>query len=123
MGQPTTFTSSGGEQCYLLPTGVTSVHVEATGATGGGADSSSGLAAIETADASLPASVVSEASPTLYVEVGGTPPAGSQSSGTPGGFNGGRCWKLRRDSRGWWWRCVGRTDLFDGVDVRMRSHA
>lgn len=74
-GASQTFNATGGEQQYVVPAGVTAVHVVAVGAHGGG--SSPGRAHKVTGD--IPVT----GGQTLYVEVGGLP------SGSTGGFNGG----------------------------------
>jgi len=81
-----TFSPTGGEQTFTVPPGVTSLSVVATGAGGGSgqgvAGGAGGLGAQVTATLSV------TPGETLYVEVGGTGAAGSQSGGS-GGFNGG----------------------------------
>lgn len=86
----TTFSYTGGEQSFVVPPGVTTLHVVATGASGAdNADSSTypdsyngfaGGGAQVTADISV------TPNQTLYIEVGGS--HGSQSLYT-GGWNGG----------------------------------
>jgi len=72
-GSGVTFASTGYEQCYTVPVGVTSVHVTSTGAPGAGGGNGGRV----TRDLDV------TPGQTLYVEVGGT------GSGTSGGFNGG----------------------------------
>jgi Glycine rich protein len=78
------FTSTGSEQCYVVPSDVTSVTITAIGAPGGSAAFGGGFGA----DVSgvMPVS----AGQTLYVEVGG-PGVGMSTTpaGSPGCFNGG----------------------------------
>ena len=80
----------GGEHCYTIPAGVTTVHVVATGAAGGStsnasASASGGLGAIVSADVLLPDGIS-----TLYVEVGGIGGFGNTpTDGTDGGGPGG----------------------------------
>ncbi|HLW96252.1 MAG TPA: glycine-rich protein, partial [Solirubrobacteraceae bacterium] len=70
---------------YLVPAGITSISVTATGGSGGnGANSTGGLAAIATGNLAV------TPGETLYVEVGGAGDAGNLSdSSDAGGFNGG----------------------------------
>jgi len=78
-----TFTSTGSEQTFVVPAGVTSLHVVAIGAPGGigGGGSAGGKGArVETDIAVTPGQ-------TLYIEVGGA--GGAGASGGAGGFNGG----------------------------------
>jgi hypothetical protein len=87
-GDTATFNSTGAEQTFTVPVGVSTVHVVAVGGrggTGGLATDVGGFGAIATAD--LPVS----AGQVLYVEVAGNGAAGYTSSGStvPGGFNGG----------------------------------
>jgi hypothetical protein len=69
------FSYTGGEQTLAVPPGVTSVTIEAVGASGGGNAGGAGGAASATATVT--------AGSTLYVEVGG------QGTASAGGFNGG----------------------------------
>ena len=78
-----TFSAIGAEQCYLVPAGVTSVQISATGAPGGGASSGEGFGA------AVGAVVPVSAGQTLFVEVGGAGAASSGGGGAVGGFNGG----------------------------------
>jgi hypothetical protein len=68
-----TYASTGAEQTFTVPAGVTAVTVHAVGAYGGNALSPQGLGADVTATVTVPAGTT-----TLYVEVGGdgatTPP-------------------------------------------------
>jgi hypothetical protein len=73
-GTPSTFGFTGADQCYVVPAGVTAIHVAATGAS-----TPHGLGATVIADIG----VVS--GQTLYVEVGGAP----APTGIGGGFDGG----------------------------------
>ena len=85
-----TFTSTGAEQTFTVPAGVTSIHVVAIGGAGGAAYSGYGGApggrgAVVSGDVSVTPG-------TLYVEVGGDATSvGCQYSEIPcrGGFNGG----------------------------------
>lgn len=76
----TTFTSTGAEQCYTVPAGITTLHVVAVGAGGGGSlGGSGGVAARVTSDLTV------SPGETLYVEVdvgGGSP--GFQAGGGGG---------------------------------------
>jgi hypothetical protein len=79
-----TFTFTGGVQTFVVPPGVTLLHVDAFGAQGGQGDAPGGKGGrVETTIAVTPGE-------TLYIVVGG---AGSNSGGGgapgPGGFNGG----------------------------------
>ena len=79
VGGVTVFASTGAEQCYVVPRGVTVVHVVAEGAPGASSpNATGGLGATVTAD--VP---VAEGVEVLYVEVGST------GVGSSGGFNGG----------------------------------
>ena len=91
VGQTTcVFSSTGGEQTFTVPAGVTSVMVSAVGAPGGSipfVSSVAGKGAAVTATVALPAGTT-----TLYVEVGGVggdPATCSPQAVAPGGFNGG----------------------------------
>jgi hypothetical protein len=73
------FSYTGGEQSYVVPPGVTQVHVVAVGAPGGGAAETMG--AVVSGDLPIPAGQV-----LLFVEVGGS----GSSVAQPGrAFNGG----------------------------------
>jgi hypothetical protein len=74
-GATQTFTATGAEQQYVVPSGVSALHVVATGAPGGGA--TGGRAHQVTGDVAV------TGGQTLFVEVGGL------ASGGTGGFNGG----------------------------------
>ena len=94
------YASTGGEQSFLVPNGVTSVNVMATGAKGAGGNGGAG----GTASATLAVTAGS----TLYVEVGGageesTEPAfngGGRGAGGQGGFGGGGASDVRTVSCG-----------------------
>jgi uncharacterized repeat protein (TIGR01451 family) len=81
-----TFNSTGEEQCYVVPVGVTSVHVAAVGGEGGtglstarsGPAGAGGLGAVVSDDLGV------KAGETLYVEVG----VGGGSAGLGGGGGG-----------------------------------
>src|SRR5690349_10216693 len=76
-----TFSYTGGEQCYTVPAGVTSLHVTAVGGAG-----SAGIAPLSAAGgkgANVTGLVSVTPGQTLYVNVGGN---GAVSAG---GFNGG----------------------------------
>jgi hypothetical protein len=82
--------TTAGEYRFVVPGGVTSLHVVAIGARGGGPNGATGgLGAQVSADLTV------QRSQRLYVEVGGnggsvTPPTvGAGSAGGAGGFNGG----------------------------------
>jgi len=82
------FSFTGGEQTFVVPAGVTGLHVVAVGARGGGASglasgAEGGFGAVVSGDVAV------SPGETLYVEVGG---AGGKGTGTgtgTGGFNGG----------------------------------
>jgi hypothetical protein len=79
------FSFTGGAQTFAVPAGVTSIHVQATGAPGGSFAESGGFGAVVTSDLSvIPGEV-------LYVVVGGpgVNVQGSDTIGEAGGFNGG----------------------------------
>lgn len=74
------FSYTGVEQSYLVPSGVTSVHVVAVGAPGGGGTQiTGGRGAVVSADLPVP-----QGQTVLYVEVGGTG-AGFNGGGSPNG--------------------------------------
>jgi hypothetical protein len=78
------FTATGTEQAFTVPAGVTSVHIVAVGAKGGGA--LGGVGGTATADLAV------TPGQTLYVEVGGIGqfgPAGFNGGGSGGGFPSG----------------------------------
>ncbi len=84
-----TFASTGAEQSFAVPTGVTSLTVTAVGAAGG-------QSVFTPTGPPGKGSAVSGAVPvtsgaTVYVEVGGTPSTSGCYTGDPcaGGFNGG----------------------------------
>jgi glycine rich protein len=87
LGATQTFISTGAEQTFTVPAGVTSIHVVAIGASGGAGGNSGGAGG-------APAQVSGDLSVTpgqvLYVEVAGNGNGGSaaQNPGA-GGFNGG----------------------------------
>jgi Lamin Tail Domain/Glycine rich protein len=88
---PVTFTYTGAEQTYTVPAGVTSLQVQAVGASGGG--SAGGFQPVQGGTGGLVvgelgAGSVIKPGDTLYVEVGGA--GGNAGSGlAEGGFNGG----------------------------------
>ena len=75
-GNPAVFTYSGGEQCWVVPAGVTSINVLAIGAPGDGAAKAGKGDRVYSAMAVTPGQ-------TLYINVGGA------GSGATGGYNGG----------------------------------
>ena len=81
------FTDTGTEQTFTVPSGVTSLQVMAVGAPGGNGQSGGvgGLGGVVSATISV------SAGETLYVEVGGAGASGGPGSGTvePPTFNGG----------------------------------
>lgn len=78
----TTFLYTGAEQTFVVPGGVTSVHVVAIGGSGGAAtDASGGVAAEAIGNVNV------TPGQTLYVEVGGK--GKGLGEGGQGGFNGG----------------------------------
>jgi hypothetical protein len=86
-----TFSATGGEQSFTVPTGVSSVRVEAVGAAGeGGFEGSVG---------GLGADVVGQlpvaAGETLYVEVAAPSVGGAGAGGPEGGGNGGNASDVR----------------------------
>src|SRR6266566_3419608 len=82
-----TYASTGGEQTFTVPSGVTTVTVTAVGAPGG--TESGGITAGRNGASVTATAPLSAGTTTLYVEVGGpgTMPIGT--GGMPGGFNGG----------------------------------
>ena len=84
----TTFIFTGTEQLYMVPAGVTSVSVVATGAPGGkGIDGTSGVGGSGGSGAVAAGELAVAPGETLYVEVGGVGIDGG--FGGAGGFNGG----------------------------------
>jgi hypothetical protein len=80
------FTSTGEEQTFRVPAGVTSIHVVATGGRGGngsGSPKAPGFGATVTGD------VLVSPLQLLYVEVGGNGGSATGPAGALGGFNGG----------------------------------
>ncbi|MBV9197471.1 MAG: lamin tail domain-containing protein [Solirubrobacterales bacterium] len=86
---PVTFTSTGAEQAYTVPEGVTSLEIQAVGANGGSTNLSSpagvagGTGGLVTGEVAVGPNQAIKPGQTLYVEVGGNP------TGERGGFNGG----------------------------------
>lgn len=82
-----TFTSTGVEQVFTVPTGVYTVHVRAVGGHGGTGGNQSftngGFGAVAVADLAV------SPGQTLYVEVGGNGGDGTVLSAGAAGFNGG----------------------------------
>jgi len=76
-----TFTFTGNEQTFTVPSGVSTIHVAAIGGRGGKAGEPGGGGAEVQGDLNV------KPGQTLYVEVGGNGGAGEVVS--PGGFNGG----------------------------------
>jgi hypothetical protein len=72
------FTFTGGEQSFVVPEGIRTVHVRAIGGEGADAGTIQGGQGVEVQD-----DIPVEPGEVLYVEVGGSP------SGATGGFNGG----------------------------------
>jgi hypothetical protein len=77
-----TFLYTGSEQTFIVPVGVTSIHVVAVGGSGGAGGSAAGGAA-----AQVTANLGVTPGQTLYVEVGGK--GKNSEGGGGGGFNGG----------------------------------
>jgi hypothetical protein len=75
------FAYTGGEQAFVVPSGVSSIHVLAVGGSGGEGDLSGGAAAQVSADLAV------TPGQTLYIEVGGI--GQDSGEGGAGGFNGG----------------------------------
>jgi hypothetical protein len=82
------FTYTGKQQEFVVPTGVTSVHVEAVGAQGGPAAGEQGGAGGRGAVVS---GAVNVKPGTLYVDVGG--PGKQEAGGFNGGANGGNAFE------------------------------
>ena len=92
-----TYAPTGSEDTFLVPEGVSTIHVVATGAPGGVGNGGApgGLGAQVSADLAI------SPGQTLYVNVGGTPTGGAGCDGSAachGGFNGGTA----RDPSGCW---------------------
>jgi hypothetical protein len=86
MAETVKFSSTGEEQTFRVPAGVTSIHVVATGGQGGagtGNSRSPGFGATATGDLQVSPLQL------LFVEVGGNGGAATGSTGGTGGFNGG----------------------------------
>ena len=83
LGQTVSFFSTGGQQTFTVPAGVSTVNVVAVGGSGGGAGSKAPGGFGGESSASLAVSP----GQVLYVEVGGN--GGSGSGSGAGGFNGG----------------------------------
>jgi hypothetical protein len=83
LGQTVSFFSTGGQQTFTVPAGVSTVNVVAVGGSGGGA----GSKAPGGFGGELSASLAVSPGQVLYVEVGGN--GGSGSGSGAGGFNGG----------------------------------
>ena len=88
---PVTFGYTGAEQSYVVPAGVSSLQVGATGAPGGTgvASGDGGIGGAGANGAHVDAVVPVTPGETLYVEIGGAGGTGNQNSGGTGGFNGG----------------------------------
>src|SRR5262249_42775645 len=85
-GATATFNFTGAEQTFVVPNGVTAIHVDAVGGRGGMGDGGAvgGFGAHATADLPVTAGQV------LFVLVGGNGNAGQEMANTSaGGFNGG----------------------------------
>jgi hypothetical protein len=90
---PVTFSSTGGQQNYVVPAGVTSLEVQAVGADGGANDNGEGpqpggTGEMVRGELGVGAGSVIKPGETLYVEVGGDG-SGAVAGGGGGGFNGG----------------------------------
>jgi len=77
-----TFTYTGGEQVFVVPAGVTTLHVVVIGGAGGPSEFAGGVAAQVIGDIAV------TPGQTLYVEVGGNGHSAGLGGGL-GGFNGG----------------------------------
>ena len=85
-----TFTATGAEQAYVVPAGVTAVHVEAIGAPGGdGLPANSGTPGEGGRGGVVRADVPVSPGQVLYVAVGGPGASGGVLGPNPGGWNGG----------------------------------
>jgi hypothetical protein len=86
MAETVKFSSTGEEQTFRVPAGVTSIHVVATGGKGGagtGNSRSPGFGATATGDLQVSPLQL------LFIEVGGNGGAATGATGGAGGFNGG----------------------------------
>jgi hypothetical protein len=86
MAETVKFSSTGEEQTFRVPAGVTSIHVVATGAQGGagtGNTRTPGFGAAATGDLQVSPLQL------LFIEVGGNGGAATGAGGGAGGFNGG----------------------------------
>src|SRR4051812_37628472 len=79
----TLFTSTDAEQQYVVPAGVTALHVVAIGAQGGSGTGAGGLGHQVTGDVAV------TPGQTVYVEVGGNGKNSGDAAPDHGGFNGG----------------------------------
>src|SRR5437763_1076043 len=80
------FSATGAEQSFLVPAGVTTVHVTLVGAPGGNGRDNGGSSGAGGNGAQVTADLAVTPGDTLYIEVGG---AGQDGSVAAGGFNGG----------------------------------
>jgi hypothetical protein len=86
MAETVKFSSTGEEQTFRVPAGVTSIHVVATGASGGagtGNTRAPGFGVTATGD------LLVSPLQLLFIEVGGKGGAANGATGGAGGFNGG----------------------------------
>ncbi|WP_051470905.1 hypothetical protein [Patulibacter minatonensis] len=84
-----TFTSTGAEQTFVVPEGVTSLHVVAIGGRGGAGARGIVAGTLGSAAAQVTSDVLVVPGQQLFVEVGGRGGDGARSTGGAGGFNGG----------------------------------
>jgi Glycine rich protein len=84
-----TFNSTGGEQTFTVPAGVTFVHVVAIGGRGGSGDSSGATGGVGGFGAQVAADLPVTAGQLLYIEVAGNGKSGLAPNPGAGGFNGG----------------------------------
>lgn len=88
---PRTFGSTGAQQCFTVPAGVTRLHATLVGGRGGDgyADVTVGPAAAGGAAATVVGDVSVHPGELIYVEVGGNGQPGTAAGGGLAGFNGG----------------------------------
>ena len=84
-----TFTATGSEQPFVVPSGVTSLHVTALGARGGGGTGMNGDSGTGGFGAVASAELTVNPGELLYIEVGGNGGSTSTTAAGIGGFNGG----------------------------------
>ncbi len=85
---PQSYFSTGMEQCFTVPAGVSSIHAVLVGGTGGGGDPFGATPGAGGHGAQVTADVAVTPGEAIYVEAGGAGAVGGDAEGD-GGFNGG----------------------------------